>query len=176
MRCWADAEAYAGEYGPSRTLKSGGRRPCHATPNTAPDGAVYSRTVTPLVVTNCLTLNDEDCSTSALPGSDIWPFNAAASDSTEVPSPLSPARVATGASVNKHPPIKAASTNFPALMLMSLGTSDRHEYVLTEKGLDLFPVIVVLSQWGSRRFPGLHEPRLILLIPPRKFCAMKTPE
>jgi hypothetical protein len=127
-------------------------------------------------VTNCLTLNDEDCSTSALPGSDIWPFNAAASDSTEVPSPLSPARVATGASVNKHPPIKAASTNFPALMLMSLGTSDRHEYVLTEKGLDLFPVIVVLSQWGSRRFPGLHEPRLILLIPPRKFCAMKTPE
>lgn len=26
----------------------------------------------------------------------------------------------------------------------------RHEYVLTEKGLDLYPVLVALMQWGTR--------------------------
>lgn len=41
---------------------------------------------------------------------------------------------------------------------VSPGGSDRHEYVLTEKGLALSPVIVVLSQWGSRWLGGSHEP------------------
>ena len=30
------------------------------------------------------------------------------------------------------------------------GTRERHEYVLTEKGLDLFPALVALLQWGDR--------------------------
>jgi DNA-binding HxlR family transcriptional regulator len=53
---------------------------------------------------------------------------------------------------------------------VSLGTSDRHEYVLTEKGLDLFPVIVVLSQWGSRQFPDLHEPPSTIY---HRFCGSR---
>ncbi|MGP3636962.1 winged helix-turn-helix transcriptional regulator, partial [Streptomyces sp. 24-1644] len=34
-----------------------------------------------------------------------------------------------------------------------------HEYVLTEKGRGLFPVIVALHQWGEERFFEPGEPR-----------------
>jgi DNA-binding HxlR family transcriptional regulator len=37
-----------------------------------------------------------------------------------------------------------------------------YEYVLTEKGLDLFPVIVALLQWGERWLSGSHKPSLTL--------------
>jgi DNA-binding HxlR family transcriptional regulator len=37
-----------------------------------------------------------------------------------------------------------------------------YEYGLTEKGLDLFPVIVALLQWGERWLSGSHKPSLIL--------------
>jgi len=37
---------------------------------------------------------------------------------------------------------------------------DVHEYALTEKGSDLFSVIVALMQWGERWFRGSHETRL----------------
>jgi DNA-binding HxlR family transcriptional regulator len=37
-----------------------------------------------------------------------------------------------------------------------------HEYVLTEKGFDLFPVIVSLLQWGDRWLPGSRGPRGII--------------
>jgi DNA-binding HxlR family transcriptional regulator len=30
----------------------------------------------------------------------------------------------------------------------------RHEYVLTEKGIDLYPVLVALMQWGTRHGGG----------------------
>jgi DNA-binding HxlR family transcriptional regulator len=38
-----------------------------------------------------------------------------------------------------------------------------HEYVLTEKGLDLFPVIAALRQWGDAHFfdPGEIRARLV---------------
>ena len=39
---------------------------------------------------------------------------------------------------------------------------DNHEYVLTEKGSDLFSVIIALMQWGERWFRGSHETRLIV--------------
>lgn len=34
-----------------------------------------------------------------------------------------------------------------------------HEYVLTEQGLALFPVVVALRQWGERHLFGQDEPR-----------------
>ncbi|HJY79691.1 MAG TPA: helix-turn-helix domain-containing protein [Candidatus Binatia bacterium] len=37
-----------------------------------------------------------------------------------------------------------------------------YEYSLTEKGLDLFPVIVAVLQWGDRWLAGPHGPSLIL--------------
>jgi DNA-binding HxlR family transcriptional regulator len=37
-----------------------------------------------------------------------------------------------------------------------------YEYALTEKGLDLLPVIVALLQWGDRWLAGSHKPSLIL--------------
>jgi len=40
----------------------------------------------------------------------------------------------------------------------SQGETDGYEYALTEKGLDLFPVIVALSQWGNRWLRGSHKP------------------
>jgi len=40
--------------------------------------------------------------------------------------------------------------------------SNAYEYALTKKGLDLFPVIVALLQWGDRWLPGPHRPALIL--------------
>lgn len=39
---------------------------------------------------------------------------------------------------------------------------DVHEYLLTEKGSDLFSVIVALMQWGERWFRGSLETRLIV--------------
>jgi DNA-binding HxlR family transcriptional regulator len=39
---------------------------------------------------------------------------------------------------------------------------DVHEYALTEKGADLFLVIIALMQWGERWFRGSHETRLIV--------------
>jgi DNA-binding HxlR family transcriptional regulator len=40
--------------------------------------------------------------------------------------------------------------------------ANAYEYGLTEKGLDLFPVIVALLQWGDRWLAGSHRPPLIL--------------
>jgi DNA-binding HxlR family transcriptional regulator len=39
---------------------------------------------------------------------------------------------------------------------------DVHEYALTEKGSDLFSVVIALMQWGERWFRGSHETRLIV--------------
>jgi len=39
---------------------------------------------------------------------------------------------------------------------------DVHEYALTEKGSDLFSVIITLMQMGERWFRGSHETRLIV--------------
>ncbi len=39
---------------------------------------------------------------------------------------------------------------------------DVHEYALTEKGSDLFSVIIALMQWGERWFRGSHDSRLIV--------------
>jgi DNA-binding HxlR family transcriptional regulator len=38
----------------------------------------------------------------------------------------------------------------------------RHEYVLTEKGLDLWPTIVALLQWGDRYAPTPAGPPVVL--------------
>ena len=46
--------------------------------------------------------------------------------------------------------------------MLSNEQSHVYEYGLTEKGLDLFPVIVTLLQWGDRWLPGSHKPPLIL--------------
>ncbi len=46
--------------------------------------------------------------------------------------------------------------------MLSNDQSHVSEYGLTEKGLDLFPVIVTLLQWGDRWMPGSHRPPLIL--------------
>ena len=37
------------------------------------------------------------------------------------------------------------------------------EYVLTEQGNDLFPVVVALRQWGERHLFGQDEPHSVLL-------------
>jgi DNA-binding HxlR family transcriptional regulator len=39
---------------------------------------------------------------------------------------------------------------------------ERYEYRLTEKGLDLYPVIVGLMQWGDKWAPGSRRPRVVL--------------
>ena len=39
----------------------------------------------------------------------------------------------------------------------------RHEYVLTEKGRDLFPVLVSLMQWGDRHAPAPGGPPMLML-------------
>jgi len=41
--------------------------------------------------------------------------------------------------------------------------SPHHEYVLTEKGLGLFPVLVALRQWGDEFFFDRTEPRARLV-------------
>lgn len=37
------------------------------------------------------------------------------------------------------------------------------EYVLTEKGLEIFPIVVSLRQWGERFLFAVHETRSVLL-------------
>jgi DNA-binding HxlR family transcriptional regulator len=39
----------------------------------------------------------------------------------------------------------------------------RHEYVLTEKGRDLFPVLVALMQWGDRHAPSPGGPPIVMV-------------
>ena len=38
----------------------------------------------------------------------------------------------------------------------------RYEYRLTEKGLELYPVLVALMQWGDRYTPSAHGRRVLL--------------
>lgn len=38
----------------------------------------------------------------------------------------------------------------------------RHEYTLTEKGLDLWPAIVALLQWGDKHAPSAAGPPVVL--------------
>lgn len=42
------------------------------------------------------------------------------------------------------------------------GDRQRHEYRLTRKGLDLYPALVALMQWGDRYLAGPEGPPLIL--------------
>ena len=49
--------------------------------------------------------------------------------------------------------------------------SSRNEYRLTEKGLDLYPVILALSQWGSRWMCAEEEPFLELV---HRTCGSRT--
>lgn len=39
----------------------------------------------------------------------------------------------------------------------------RYEYFLTEKGLDLWPVLVALIQWGDRHFPRSDGPPIVIV-------------
>jgi len=39
----------------------------------------------------------------------------------------------------------------------------RHEYVLTDKGRDLFPVLVALMQWGDRHAPTPGGPPIVMV-------------
>jgi len=43
---------------------------------------------------------------------------------------------------------------------------DRHEYLLSERGLELFPIVVALIQWGDRWTAGEAGPPLVLLHAP----------
>jgi DNA-binding HxlR family transcriptional regulator len=40
---------------------------------------------------------------------------------------------------------------------------ERHEYFLTEKGLDLWPVLVALIGWGDRHCPGPEGPPAVIV-------------
>ena len=42
------------------------------------------------------------------------------------------------------------------------GQRGRHEYRLTEKGLDLYPVLVALMEWGDRHAVGPAGPQVLL--------------
>ena len=42
------------------------------------------------------------------------------------------------------------------------GQRSRHEYRLTSKGLDLYPVLVALMQWGDRYAVGSAGPQVLL--------------
>ena len=42
------------------------------------------------------------------------------------------------------------------------GQRSRHEYRLTEKGLDLYPVLVALMEWGDRHAVGAAGPQVLL--------------
>ncbi len=42
------------------------------------------------------------------------------------------------------------------------GQRGRHEYRLTDKGLDLYPVLVALMQWGDRYAAGPPGPQALL--------------
>jgi DNA-binding HxlR family transcriptional regulator len=39
---------------------------------------------------------------------------------------------------------------------------DRYEYRLTEKGLDLYPILVGLMAWGAKHAPGAAEPLVVV--------------
>ena len=52
-----------------------------------------------------------------------------------------------------------------AQILRHVKTNERwnaHEYVFTEKGFDLFPVMASLLRWGERWLPGSRGPRAII--------------
>jgi DNA-binding HxlR family transcriptional regulator len=38
----------------------------------------------------------------------------------------------------------------------------RHEYFLTEKGIDLWPVLVSLVKWGDKHEPGMDGPPVVV--------------
>jgi DNA-binding HxlR family transcriptional regulator len=40
---------------------------------------------------------------------------------------------------------------------------ERHEYFLTEKGLDLWPALVALQAWGDRHSPTLNGPPALIV-------------
>jgi DNA-binding HxlR family transcriptional regulator len=42
------------------------------------------------------------------------------------------------------------------------GRRTRHEYRLTEKGLDLYPVLIALLQWGDRYFADREGPAIVV--------------
>jgi DNA-binding HxlR family transcriptional regulator len=42
------------------------------------------------------------------------------------------------------------------------GQRSRHEYRLTEKGLDLYPVLIALMSWGDRYEAGPEGPQVLL--------------
>ena len=42
------------------------------------------------------------------------------------------------------------------------GQRSRHEYRLTEKGLDLYPVLIALMEWGDRYETGGEGPQVLL--------------
>jgi DNA-binding HxlR family transcriptional regulator len=42
------------------------------------------------------------------------------------------------------------------------GSRQRHEYRLTEKGIDLFPAIIALLQWGDRYLAGAVGPAVLV--------------
>ena len=43
-----------------------------------------------------------------------------------------------------------------------LGQRRRHEYRLTEKGLDLYPILVALVEWGDKHATGSAGPSTVL--------------
>jgi DNA-binding HxlR family transcriptional regulator len=42
------------------------------------------------------------------------------------------------------------------------GQRKRHEYRLTEKGLDLYPMLVAMMQWGDKHVVGAAGPQVLL--------------
>lgn len=40
---------------------------------------------------------------------------------------------------------------------------ERHEYFLTEKGLDLWPALIALLAWGDRHSPGPDGPAMLVV-------------
>ena len=47
----------------------------------------------------------------------------------------------------------------------------RHEYFLTEKGIDLWPVLVSLVKWGDKHEPGMDGPPVVIR---HKGCAAEV--
>lgn len=41
-----------------------------------------------------------------------------------------------------------------------MGDGSQHEYVLTQSGLDLYPVLLAIIQWGDKYKPATHGIRL----------------
>jgi DNA-binding HxlR family transcriptional regulator len=40
---------------------------------------------------------------------------------------------------------------------------ERHEYMLTERGIDLYPILISLMAWGDRWLPGVEGPPVELI-------------